>query len=134
MPNIKILRKTLAKIAKLDLVDEELLQLGEEQIGEYWFQGEWTLRKKDQYNICGTAACFAGWVYNDFCEKITDDTSTTKLITEAREKMELDMVSFNVLTEGSNTLEDIEGIINTIEANGSITTEEAIERGYHSGR
>jgi hypothetical protein len=105
MPRLDILEATYAKIAALPAYDEYADEEQEQPDRNSWAQSSWGYT-----NECGTAACFAGWVYNDYVEPIAR-ARTDSIIFKAKEILGLDGVTFSTLTHDYNILEDIRAVV-----------------------
>lgn len=147
MANLKLLRKVRDKIASLptmgdldirfcehpDYHNTALLELAaDEGVTEVWNQSTWFMRFQGSIDptthqlSCGTAGCLAGWtailtgkVVNDYNEVLAPQGFGRMSVRGyAQEVLELTYDEAARLFDASNTLEDIDRIIEEI-ANGS---------------
>ncbi len=105
MPRLDILEATYAKIAAMPAYDVYDNDEQEQPEGDSWSQAAWGYT-----NECGTAACFAGWVYNDYVKPLAR-TNVEDITYKAKEILDIDATTFDTLIYDENSLEEIRAVV-----------------------
>ncbi len=127
-PNFEILEATYDKIAKMPRWHSGDTGVYDDPKAEYWAQETWDASglMENEGHTCGTAGCFAGWVYEDHVGPMR--LAENLISMEAREVLRLDCLNADHLFCATNSLEDIRTIIDLWRASYT-----EIERVYDYG-
>ena len=110
-PNFEVLEATYAKISKMPRWHTGDEGVYDDPTAEYWVQETWNASPlmEMEGHTCGTAGCFAGWVYEDHVGPMR--LAKEPISVRARKILGLDYTNADHLFTATNSLEDIRTII-----------------------